>query len=126
LIVLAAGEDVDLASDATTLKIARRTTAVINEINDYSPTNGLCMAWPPSARVVNSTTMLLGKFDQALQDTMMPNFIPYGHIQITPSIGPISAFLTHALTGVDTSTTARQVGAAATSRIVERPLPSTT
>ena len=117
----------DLASDATTLKIARRTTAVINEINDYSPTNGLCMAWPPSARVVNSTTMLLGKFDQALQDTMMPNFIPYGHIQITPDEHwAISAFLTHALTGVDTSTTARQVGAAATSRIVERPLPSTT
>ena len=71
------GEDIDLASDASTLKIARRTTSVINNINDYSPTNGLCMSWPPSARVVNSSTMLLGKFEQALQDTMMPNFIPF-------------------------------------------------
>jgi hypothetical protein len=48
------GEDVDLASDATTLAIARSTTSVVNAINDYSPTNGLCMAWPASARVVSA------------------------------------------------------------------------
>ena len=73
------GEDVDLSSDAGTLKIARRTTDVINAINDYSPTNGLCMAWPPAARVVNSTgtAALLHHFDTALQHTMMPNFIPF-------------------------------------------------
>lgn len=70
------GEDIDLASDAVTLETARRTTDVINAINDWSPTNGLCMAWPPAARVVNSTRMLLHNFDTALAHTMMPNFIP--------------------------------------------------
>jgi hypothetical protein len=35
------GEDIDLASDAATLETARRTTDVINAINDWSPTNGL-------------------------------------------------------------------------------------
>ena len=71
------GEDVDLASDGATLKIARRTVDTINAINDYSPTNGLCMAWPPAARVVNSTATLLENFDTALAHTMMPNFIPF-------------------------------------------------
>eukprot|EP01052_Picozoa_sp_SAG31_P001661 SAG31_NODE_56_length_29726_cov_41.443312_11_plen_386_part_00 len=67
------GEDVDLASDESTLKIARRTIRQINAINDYSPTNGLCMAWPPSARVVQNATELLVHFDTALRHTMMPN-----------------------------------------------------
>lgn len=71
------GEDVDLASDSNTLQIARRTTDAVNAINDYSPTNGLCMAWPASARVVQSTSKLLGHFDTALNHTMMPNFIPF-------------------------------------------------
>lgn len=71
------GEDVDLASDSNTLQIARKTTETVNAINDYSPTNGLCMAWPASARVVQSTSKLLGHFDRALNHTMMPNFIPF-------------------------------------------------
>ena len=71
------GEDIDLESDDGILAIARQTVNDINEMNDYSPTNGLCMAWPPSARVVQSTERLLTKFTKALNDTMMPNFIPY-------------------------------------------------
>lgn len=71
------GEDVDLASDSETLEIARKTTETVNAINDYSPTNGLCMAWPPSARVVQSASTLLGHFDTSLNHTMMPNFIPF-------------------------------------------------
>ena len=67
----------DLASDATILAIARSTTSVVNAINDYSPTNGLCMAWPSSARVVKSTSQLLGHFDTALNHTIMNNFIPF-------------------------------------------------
>lgn len=35
------------------------------------------MAWPPAARIVNSSRTLLQNFDTALQHTMMPNFIPY-------------------------------------------------
>ena len=71
------GEDLDLASSASMLAIARRTISVVNGINDYSPTNGLCMAWPASARVVHSTAELLQHFDLALSHTMMNNFIPF-------------------------------------------------
>lgn len=35
------------------------------------------MAWPSSARVVKSTAALLPRFERALTDTMMPNFIPF-------------------------------------------------
>ena len=71
------GEDVDLESEGGLLAIARQTVASINTINDYSPTNGICMAWPPAARVVANTSTLFAAFDQALRDTMQPNFIPF-------------------------------------------------
>ena len=35
------------------------------------------MAWPASARVVQSTAQLLSHFDTALNHTIMPNFIPF-------------------------------------------------
>lgn len=71
------GEDIDLESDPELVTIGRTTVDVVNAINDYSPTNGLCMAWPPASRIVNDTSALLGRFTKALQDTMMPNFVPF-------------------------------------------------
>ena len=67
------GEDVDLASDRALLEVGRRTAAVVNEINLYYPTNSIAMAWPPSSRVVNSSTWLLSKFSGAIRKILLPN-----------------------------------------------------
>ena len=67
------GEDVDLASDSALLEVGRRTAAVVNEINLYYPTNSIAMAWPPSSRVVNSSTWLLSKFSGAIRKILLPN-----------------------------------------------------
>ena len=70
------GEEVDLASDAPTVEIARRTVYTVNDINHYKPVNSLAMAWPPSSRVVNSSTWLLEKFSKEGLQGMLPNFLP--------------------------------------------------
>lgn len=70
------GEEIDLASDAETVEIARRTVSIINDINHYKPVNSLAMAWPPSSRVVNSSTWLLDKFERSGLSGLLPNFLP--------------------------------------------------
>lgn len=44
--------------------------------NEWSPTNGMCLAWPPAARVANNATQLLYAFQQAANSTMMNNLLP--------------------------------------------------
>ena len=72
-------EDVDLTAAPATLGIARRTIAEVNELTSWSPTNGLCLAWPPASRVVTAsgTPQLLERFETAVNLTMMPNFVPF-------------------------------------------------
>ena len=73
------GGDIDLSwatTDNSTFAAARSTVDIINGINGYVPTNSLSMAWVPSARVVSSTTFLLGKFEQAWSASGRPNFVP--------------------------------------------------
>ena len=70
------GEDIDLDSDTSLLKIARSTVELVNSFNEWSPTNGMCLAWPPASRVVGNVTYLLTQFQQAANATMMNNLLP--------------------------------------------------
>lgn len=45
--------------------------------NAWSPTNGMCLAWPPASRVAKNATDLLQKFQVAANSTMMNNLLPY-------------------------------------------------
>jgi hypothetical protein len=58
------------------LQIARDTVGIVNSINQWSPTNGLCMAWPPEARVTANATEAMHHFTHGLNRTMMPNLWP--------------------------------------------------
>jgi hypothetical protein len=71
------GEDVDLDSSESLVNIARSTVEVVNNFNEWSPTNGMCLAWPPASRVVGNVTHLLTQFQTAAQSTMMNNLLPY-------------------------------------------------
>jgi len=72
-------EEVDLTASPELLATARRTVREVNALNAWSPTNGLCLAWPPAARVVAPTgaARLLDEFERAVNLTMMPNFVPF-------------------------------------------------
>lgn len=71
------GEDISLGSDPTLVEAARNTVDAINELNWWSPTNGLCMAWPPAARVSNNASVTLDNFVAALNATLQPNLWPW-------------------------------------------------
>ena len=79
------GEEVGPDSDAETLAIARRTVEAVNSFNDWSPTNGMCMAWPPATRVLQNASFLLNRFEYAVNLTVKPNFFP--DINNHPSAG---------------------------------------
>ena len=72
-------QEIDLSSSEELLGIARHTVSEVNALNGWSPTNGLCLAWPPASRVVQAggAEGLLSRFEQALNLTMMPNFVPF-------------------------------------------------
>lgn len=71
------GEELGPDSDPSTLAIARRTVEGVNHINDWSPTNGMCMAWPPATRVLlHNASWLLNRFEYAVNLTVRPNFFP--------------------------------------------------
>ena len=72
-------DEVDLTASPELLATARRTVREVNALNAWSPTNGLCLAWPPAARVVAPTgaARLLDEFERAVNLTMMPNFVPF-------------------------------------------------
>lgn len=71
------GEDIDLASNASLIAIARNTVELVNRYNSWSPTNGMCLAWPSASRVASNATHLLQAFQQAANSTMMNNLLPY-------------------------------------------------
>jgi hypothetical protein len=71
------GEEIDLDSSPDLIKIGANTVDYVNSFNSWSPTNGMCLAWPPASRVVQSATNLLSNFQKAVGEVLMPNFLPY-------------------------------------------------
>ena len=74
---------ISLSSPAETLLLARNTVWMLNELTDWRPGNGLCLAWPPAARLADkhdpypfNSSVLLDRFEAALHFTMNPNFWP--------------------------------------------------
>jgi hypothetical protein len=76
---------VNLNSDATTLLHARQTVWGQNFMSNWAPENGLCLAWPSAARLVDAaasprsafgTHTLVDAFEAALDATMQPNLWP--------------------------------------------------
>lgn len=76
---------ITLDSDPTTLQLARQTVWGQNFMSRWSPVNGLCLAWPLAAKIVDGgapstsefgTSTLLDAFEQALNRTMQPNLWP--------------------------------------------------
>lgn len=76
---------ITLDSDPTTLQLARQTVWGQNFMSRWSPVNGLCLAWPSAAKIVDGgapptsefgTSTLLDAFEQALNRTMQPNLWP--------------------------------------------------
>ena len=76
---------VNLDSDAETLKLARQTVWGQNKMSKWAPVNGLCLAWPSAAKLVDGhaaptdefgTTTLLDEMESALNHTMQPNLWP--------------------------------------------------
>lgn len=70
------GDALSLSDDPALVQVARDTVDAINAINWWSPTNGLCMAWPPASRVSNDAAVTLAHFDAALNATLQPNLWP--------------------------------------------------
>ena len=71
------GEDIDLESDPGLVAIGQNTVDLVNQYNAWSPTNGMCLAWPSAARVVTNASYVLERFQMAANSTMMNNFLPY-------------------------------------------------
>ena len=77
---------VNLDSDLDTLRLARQTVWGQNHMSKWAPTNGLCLAWPSAAKVVDGaaaaahsefgSTTLLDAMESALNRTMQPNLWP--------------------------------------------------
>ena len=74
---------ISLSSDRKTLLLARNTVWMLNTLTDWRPGNGLCLAWPPAARLADkhdpypfATSVLLDNFEAALHVTMNANFWP--------------------------------------------------
>jgi hypothetical protein len=70
------GEIITRSSDPDLLTAARDTVAIVNSINQWSPTNGLCMAWPPEARVTADAAATLRNFLRGLNRTLQANLWP--------------------------------------------------
>ena len=70
------GDAISLGDDEKLVQAARDTVEAINGVNWWSPTNGLCMAWPPASRVSNDAAATLANFDAALNSTLQPNLWP--------------------------------------------------
>ena len=71
------GDAISLGDDPKLLQAARDTVEAVNKVNWWSPTNGLCMAWPPASRVSNDAEATLSQFDKALDSTLQPNLWPW-------------------------------------------------
>ena len=76
---------VNLDSPEATLKLARQTVWGQNYMSKWAPVNGLCLAWPSAAKLVDGaaepssefgTTTLLDEMERALNHTMQPNLWP--------------------------------------------------
>ena len=76
---------VNLDSDAATLRLARQTVWGQNFMSQWKPVNGLCLAWPSAAKLVDGsasptsefgTTTLADELEHALNMTMQPNLWP--------------------------------------------------
>lgn len=71
------GDAISLSDDPKLVQAARDTVDAVNAVNWWSPTNGLCMAWPPASRVSNDAEATLAQFDKALDSTLQPNLWPW-------------------------------------------------
>ena len=78
-------DNINMDSPADELLLARHTVWGQNYMSKWRPTNGLCLAWPSAARLVDAsappksefgTTTLLDSFESALSSTMQPNLWP--------------------------------------------------
>ena len=74
---------VGLSSDARTKTLARNTVWLVNNHSSWHGVNGICLSWPPAARMMDKhdpypfpPTTLLDTFEDALRATMQPNFWP--------------------------------------------------
>jgi len=72
-------QQIGLGSSPELFDIARSTIPVVNGANNWKPMNGLCLAWPPAARLTRDGTegsRLLDLFTGALHDVVLPNGWP--------------------------------------------------
>jgi alpha-L-fucosidase 2 len=76
---------VNLDSPEATLQLARQTVWGQNTMSKWAPVNGLCLAWPAAAKLVDGAadpssefgmTTLLDAMESALNRTMQPNLWP--------------------------------------------------
>lgn len=74
---------VSLGSDNQTKVIARNTIWLVNNHSHWHGVNGICLSWPPAARMMDKhdpypfgPAILLDTFEAALKATMQPNFWP--------------------------------------------------
>ncbi|GAX82137.1 hypothetical protein CEUSTIGMA_g9565.t1 [Chlamydomonas eustigma] len=82
--VIQSGDDDDDVSSQDTAKISllvdigRRTADLMNNISDYAPGNGFCLAWPPAAALATRDTarQLLHSFSAAFTRKALPNGWP--------------------------------------------------
>ena len=70
------GEEVGPDSPPALQQIAADTVLAVNAFNAWSPTNGMCMAWPPATRVVRNASLLLAEFTAAVRLTRQSNGFP--------------------------------------------------
>ena len=74
---------VSLDSDNATKTVARNTVWLVNNYSGWHPVNGICLAWPSSARLMDKhdpypfgPAVLLDAWAAALEQTMQRNFWP--------------------------------------------------
>eukprot|EP00039_Didymoeca_costata_P021658 m.345095 g.345095 ORF g.345095 m.345095 type:complete len:1118 (+) comp25741_c0_seq1:555-3908(+) len=70
------GEEIGPESTPAEVNIAASTVLSVNHRNTWSPTNGMCMAWPPATRTIRNATILLSNFTMAIREVMQNNFFP--------------------------------------------------
>jgi len=75
--------EVTLDADAATKTVARNTVHMVNSFSAWHPVNGICLAWPSAARLMDkhepypvSPGQLLDTWAAALTATMFRNFWP--------------------------------------------------
>ena len=74
---------VTLDADAATKTVARNTVHMVNSFSNWHPVNGICLAWPSAARMMDKhepypvgPAQLLDTWAAALAATMQRNFWP--------------------------------------------------